>query len=768
MSLIGARVVRKEDPALLTGRGQFLDDLAPHGCAIMAMVLSTEAHARITGIDTSEAKQAPGVLAVWTAADVADLPLVPGPPGLQRPLLARDRVVYLGEPVAVVVAEDRYAAASAAALVIVDYDPLPAASTIAAAMAPGAVPVNADLPSNVIFELPLGDDGLAELEAAPHRATLHLSIPKCAPSPIETTGCLADWGPGGLTEWVSFQAPHHLRTMLSNYFGVSQDQTRVVMPEVGGGFGSKINFVPEIFLVAALSRALRRPVKYAQTRSEAMMLMYHGRGQEQDVEVGFDDEGHLLVLRAMVSQDNGAYANETGMGLPVLTTAMAAGCYRIPKVVTGWRNVNTNTTPVAAYRGAGRPEASFLIERTLDLVADVLDLDPIEVRQRNVIRDFPYATHSPLAVYDSGDYSAALDELMRIMDYEGLKAEQAATRDDPGAPLIGIGFSSWLEIAGFGPPGSLEGFGHLGSWESVQVRIQPDGSAVVYTGAAPHGQGTVTTFAQIAASELGIPFDKISVKYGDTALVPQGIGTMGSRITAIGGEGVRTASTKVIDRAKQIAAHLLEAAPEDIVLSDDGFAVAGTPSLSVPWSQVAWKSFQALEIPSGMEPGSLDATVFQQVSNFSFPSGAYGCVVEIDRDTGSVKVRRMYLVDDCGTVINPMLAEGQVHGGVAQGVAQALFEQVVYDEAGTMLSGTFLDYLVPTAAEIPPFTDSFVCSPAPTNTLGAKGIGESGSVGSPPAVVNAVVDALSHLGVRHIDMPVTPEKVWRILAGSNG
>jgi carbon-monoxide dehydrogenase large subunit len=765
LSLIGARVVRKEDPDLLTGRGLFVDDFSPPGCLFMTLVLSTEAHARVVSVDSAEALAQPGVVAVWTAQDVAHLPPVPGPPGLQRPLLAGDRVRYLGEPVAVVVAADQYQASSAAALVAVEYEPLPVVATVAAAMAPGAPVLNDDLPSNIVFELPLGQDGLAELDAAPHRASLHLSIPKCAPSPMETTGCLADWGPSGLTEWASFQAPHHLRNKLSEYFAISQDRCRVIAPEVGGAFGSKINFVPEFFLAPALSRALDHPVKYIQTRSEAMMSMYHGRGQEQDVQVGFDDQGHLLVLRAMVTQDNGAYPNETGMGLPVLTTAMAAGCYKIPKVAVGWRNVVTNTTPVAAYRGAGRPEASFLIERTMDLVADELGLDPLQVRRANFIQphEFPYVTHSPIAVYDSGNYPAALDELMRIMDYDGLRAEQERRRADLSSPLLGIGFSTWLEIAGFGPPGSLEGFGHLGSWESVQLRIQPDGSAIIYTGASPHGQGTVTTFAQIAASQLGIPMEKISVRHGDTAMIPQGIGTMGSRITPIGGEGVKTASLKVLDRAQRIAAHLLEAASEDIEVLNGAFSVRGTPSRSVPWSEVAWKSFQALEIPSDMEPGSLDSTIFQQTTNFSFPSGAYCCVLEIDRETGRIEIRTMYLVDDCGTVINPLLAEGQVHGGVAQGVAQALYEQVVYDDAGTLLSSTFLDYLVPSAPEIPQFVGTFVCSPTPTNTLGAKGIGESGSVGSPPSVVNAVVDALSHLGVRHIDMPITPEKVWILM-----
>ena len=767
MSLIGARVLRKEDPNLITGRGQFVDDLAPAGMVVMVFVTSTEPHSRIVGIDTSEALALPGVLAVWTAADLDGLPPL-GLPGLGRPLLATDVVRFVGEPVAVVVAEDKYLAADAAGLVLVDYESLPAAASLTAALADGAPALHEVLGGNTVFEQPFDDDLAVEFAAAPHTASLHIVNNRCAAVPIEPNACLADWGPSGLTLWATFQAPHHLRNTVATYFGIPQDTTRVVTPDVGGGFGAKINFVPEYFLACALSRLLARPVKYTQTRSECQLLMYHGRAQEQDVDVAFDGDGKLLALRVRVTQDQGAYPDPTGMGLPVLTTAMSAGCYKIPKVAVSWRNVVTNTTPVAAYRGAGRPEASYLIERIIDIVADQTGVDAVEVRRRNYILadEFPYATHSPLAVYDSGNFAGAMDELLTLFDYDGLKAEQARRRDDASKKLIGIGFSSWLEIAAFGPPGSLEAFGHLASWESVQIRVQPDGSAIIYTGASPHGQGTVTTFAQIAAGELGIPFEKISVRHGDTATIPQGIGTMGSRATAVGGEGVRTASVRVVERAKAIAAHLLEANPSDIVLEGDGFAVNGTPSRTVPWSEVAWKSFRPLEIPPETEPGSLDITVFQQVPNFSFPSGAYCCTVEIDRGTGEIEITGMYLVDDCGTVINPLLAEGQVHGGVAQGIAQALYEGITYDSNGLPLNSTLMDYLIPAASDLPDYTCGRTNTPTPNNTLGAKGIGESGSVGAPPAVVNAVVDALSHLGVKHLDMPITPIAVWNVLKGA--
>ena len=768
MSIVGAKVIRKEDPNLLTGRGQFVDDIQLTGTTHMAFVRSTEAHALIKGIDVSAALECEGVIGAWTAADL-ELPPLPGVPGLERPALAIDKVRFVGEAVAVVVAETKYAAADGTELVIVDYEPLGAVTSIEEATAENAPLLYEELGSNTVAEVPTEDDHQAIFDAAPHTETIKLVNNRCTAAPIETNACLADHGPAGLTVWASFQAPHHLRNRISAWLDIPQDQCRVITPDVGGGFGQKINFTPEFFIAPVISKILNRPVKYSQTRSEAMTSMYHGRAQEQEVSVAFDNDGKIQALKVFASQDMGGYADGTGMGMPVLTTAMSAGCYVIPNVSIAWRNVLTNTTPIAAYRGAGRPEATYLIERAMDHIAYKLDMDPTEVRRRNYIPkdSFPYPTHSELAVYDSGNFEGALDELLNIMDYESLREEQATNRENPEKPLLGIGFSSWLEIAGFGPPGSLEGFGHLGSWESVQIRIQPDGSAIIYTGASPHGQGTVTTFAQIASEYLGIDYEKISVRHGDTATIPQGIGTMGSRQVAVGGEGVKNASLKIVENAKSIAAHKLEANPEDIEVADGSLFVKGTPSKNLTWAEVATFSFQRLELPEDMDPGSLDTTILQEVPNFSFPSGAYACVIEIDRQTGDARIRDMYLVDDCGTVINPLLAEGQVHGGVAQGIAQALYEEFSYDENGQPTTATFIDYLMPGAPDLPSYISGRINTPNPNNSLGAKGIGESGSVGTPPAVMNAVVDAVRHLGVTHIDMPATPQKLWEILQGGS-
>ena len=702
MSIVGAKVIRKEDPNLLTGRGQFVDDIQLTGTTHMAFVRSTEAHALIKSIDVSAALECEGVIGAWTAADL-ELPPLPGVPGLERPALAIDKVRFVGEAVAVVVAETKYAAADGTELVIVDYEPLGAVTSIEEATAENAPLLYEELGSNTVAEVPTEDDHQAIFDAAPHTETIKLVNNRCTAAPIETNACLADHGPAGLTVWASFQAPHHLRNRISAWLDIPQDQCRVITPDVGGGFGQKINFTPEFFIAPVISKILNRPVKYSQTRSEAMTSMYHGRAQEQEVSVAFDNDGKIQALKVFASQDMGGYADGTGMGMPVLTTAMSAGCYVIPNVSIAWRNVLTNTTPIAAYRGAGRPEATYLIERAMDHIAYKLDMDPTEVRRRNYIPkdSFPYPTHSELAVYDSGNFEGALDELLNIMDYESLREEQATNRENPEKPLLGIGFSSWLEIAGFGPPGSLEGFGHLGSWESVQIRIQPDGSAIIYTGASPHGQGTVTTFAQIASEYLGIDYEKISVRHGDTATIPQGIGTMGSRQVAVGGEGVKNASLKIVENAKSIAAHKLEANPEDIEVADGSLFVKGTPSKNLTWAEVATFSFQRLELPEDMDPGSLDTTILQEVPNFSFPSGAYACVIEIDRQTGDARIRDMYLVDDCGTVINPLLAEGQVHGGVAQGIAQALYEEFSYDENGQPTTATFIDYLMHGAPDLP-------------------------------------------------------------------
>lgn len=767
MSLVGAKVLRKEDPRLLSGTGTFVDDLAPPRCAHASFVMSTQAHADVVSIDARAALAMPGVLGVWTAADLLDHPDLPGGlPDLERPALARNTVRFVGEPVAVVVAEDRYLAADAVAAIEVEYEPLPAVADLSSATADGAALLFPHHGSNVVTVVPMLDDLERDMERADQRASMHLVNQRCAAVPIEPMACVADWRPDGLTLWATFQAPHHLRNYLATWLDVPQNECRVIAPDVGGGFGSKIVWYPELFLAPLLSKWTRRPVKFAQTRSEAMMQMAHGRGQVHDVDVGFDDDGRIKALRLVVSQDLGAYPDPTGLGLAVLTTWMAAGCYRIPKVATSFRTVVTNTTPVAAYRGAGRPEAAYTIERVVDLVARRTGLDPAEVRRRNFIppKDFPYATHNDPVVYDSGDFPQALDECLRLVDYDAVRAEQARRRDDPTAPLLGVGLSCWLEIAGFGPNGSLEGFGHLASWESAQVRIQPDGSAILFVGSSPHGQGHETTFAQIASDELGIPFERISVRFGDTATVLQGIGTMGSRGVPTSGSAVKVASGRVLAKAKKIAAHLLEAAEADLEVQDNAFNVRGSPGKKVSWGDVAWASFQPLRLPEELPPGSLEERLFMESPNFSYPSGAYACVVSIDRVTGAVTIEKMVLIDDCGTVINPLLAEGQVHGGVAQGIAQALFEEVVFDPAtGQPLTTNLLDYLAPSAPDLPGYVAGRISTPCPNNPLGAKGIGESGAVGAPAAVVNAIVDALAPFGVEHLDMPVTAEKIWRVL-----
>lgn len=769
MSLVGATVLRKEDPRLLSGTGKFVDDLAPARCAFATFVMSTEAHARITSIDVRAALKIEGVVAVYTAEDFTEFPDLPGGlPELERPVLARNHVRFAGEPVAVVVADDRYVAADAAHVVEIEYESLPVVTTIESAAAPDAPQLFRSHGSNVATVVPMLDDLERELSKCDQRAHLRVVNQRCAAVPIEPVACLADWDTDGLTLWATSQAPHHLRNYLSTWLDIPQTKCRVIAPDVGGGFGTKIVWYPELFVAPVLSKRTGRPVKFAQTRSEGMVQMAPGRDQEHEIDVGFASDGKIEVLRTVVSQNLGAYPDPTGLGLPVLTTWMAAGAYRIPKVATSFRTVMTNTTPVAAYRGAGRPEAAYSIERVVDLVARRTGLDPAEVRRRNFIpaSAFPYETHNEAVVYDSANFPEALDECLRLLDYEGVRAEQEARRGDTTRPLLGVGLSSWLEIAGFGPNGALEGFGHLASWESAQVRVQPDGSAIVFAGSSPHGQGHETVFAQIAADELGISYDRIQVRTGDTATVIQGIGTMGSRGVPTSGSAVKVASARVLAKAKKIAAHMLEASEFDIEVADDAFNVKGSPGKKVGWADVAWASFQPLSIPPELQAGSLEERLFQESPNFSYPSGAYGCVVEIDRDTGRVMVRDMAIVDDCGTVINPLLAEGQVHGGVAQGIAQALFEQVQYEPAsGQPITSNLLDYLVPSGADLPGFTAGRINTPCPNNPLGAKGIGESGAVGAPAAVINAVVDALAEFGVEHVDMPATPEKVWLVMQG---
>ncbi len=770
-SMVGASVVRKEDPALLTGRGNFVDDIRLSGTVHMAYVRSFSAHATIDGIDAAEARALPGVLGVWTAADLEGLPPTRSVPGMERPCLATDRVRFVGEPVAVVVAEDRYIAADAAGLVEVDYTDLPVLASIEAATAEGAEPILPGLPSNVVLTQQLSaTDAEAELAAAPHRISLHLKNQRCAAVPLEPTVCLADWQASGLTLWITTQNPHHNRNEIAVMFGLPQHEVRVVAPDVGGGFGAKASFYPEYLLCAELSRRLRRPVKYLETRSENMTSMVHGRAQRHDVEVGFADDGAVLALRLQVTQDCGAWPDPTGIGIPTLTSFMAGGCYKIPIIAPSFRSVVTNTTPIGAYRGAGRPEAAYMIERVMDAVAMELGLDPLDVRRRNFIQaaDMPYATQFEGIVYDEADYPKALEQLLGLIDYPALRAEQEARRADPAKPLLGIGFSTFVEMGGFGPTPLFEQFGYVGGWESAKVRLSTDGSAVVSVGTSPHGQGHQTAFAQIVSDQLSIPFDRISVIHGDTATVQEGIGTMGSRGIAVGGSAVFKAANKVRAKAVRIAAHMLEADESDIELIEGRFCVRGTPDSGVTMAEVAIRALKPHLLPPDVELG-LDETAHHEPSNLSYPSGAHCCVVEIDRDTGRVGVLRYVAVDDCGVVINPLTAKGQIHGGLAQGIAQALLEEVTYDADGQPLAGTLVGYTVPSASDLPPYETDHLVTRTSFNPLGAKGLGESGATGAPQAVVNAVIDGLSHLGIRSIDMPCTPQKVWRAMtAASNG
>jgi carbon-monoxide dehydrogenase large subunit len=762
-SMVGAAVVRKEDPALLTGRGRFVDDIQLPGMVHMAFVRSSHAHARVVSIDTEAAAGAHGVLGVWTAADLDGLPPTRSLPGMERPCLASGTVRFVGEPVAVVVASDRYLAADAAAAVVVDYDPLPALTTVEAAMSEDAAPIVPGQSSNVVMDQAMTeDDAEAELAAAPHRTTLRIRNQRLAAVPIEPGGCLATWDSTGLTLYATVQAPHPVRNELAAMFGLAQHETRVVAPDVGGGFGAKASFYPEFILTAELARRLGHPVKYVESRSENLVSMTHGRAQLQDVDVGFDDEGRVLALRLAIVQDCGAWPDATGAALPTLTVFMSGGCYKIGKIAASFRSVATNTTPVAAYRGAGRPEAAFLIERVMDVVADELGRDPLDVRRVNFIQpgEMPYATQWPGIVYDESDYPRLLDTLLRHLDPEPLRREAEERRADPARPLLGIGFSTFVEMGGFGPTPLFEQFGYIGGWESSTIRMNPDGSVVVSVGTSPHGQGHETAFAQIASDALGgVPMDRITVRHGDTHTVQEGIGTMGSRAIPVCGPAVHRSAGKLRRKLVQIAAHLLEADEADIEQDGEAFSVRGTPGTEVSLAEVALTAYKPHKCPDDMEVG-LQFMDYYEPTNLSYPSGAHGCVVEVDRDTGHVHVLRYVAVDDCGTVINPLTARGQVEGGVAQGIAQALLEEVVYDADGQPITSSLVDYQVPGAPDVPAMETHHVVVPTSFNPLGAKGLGESGATAAPQAVVNAVVDALSHLGVRHIDMPLTPFRVW--------
>jgi len=759
-SILGHPVRRVEDPDLVTGTSRYVDDIPVDGALYAVFVRSTLAHGRVAAIDAARAREMPGVAGVLSAADVDLAPIGSGATSeaFARPILASEVVRFVGEPLAVVLAETREQAADAAEAVLIDYEPLPTVIDPERAMEAGAPLLFPEHGSNASLESEFGDsDPLAGAEVVARGRFVNQRL---APVPMETNAALAvpNAESGELTMWVSCQAPHYLRSGLAEPLGLKESQLRIIAPAVGGGFGAKIEVSPEHILVGALALHLGRPVRWMETRSESMTAMVHGRAQIQHVEIGAKKDGTITGVKVRLIGDGGAYPGQ-GAYLPGLTQLMLSGVYRIPAVAASLAFVATNATPVNAYRGAGRPEAAALIERAVDLLAGELGMDPVEVRRKNLIpKDaFPYTTATG-AHYDVGDYERALDEALRLADYEGLRREQGERRRRGDLHQLGIGISCYVEITALA----------LGN-EFGAVEVHPDGRLTVLTGTSPHGQGHATAFAQIVAEMLKVPFDAVTVVHSDTALVPRGEGTMGSRSAQVGGSAVLRATEGVLERARRLAAHLLEAGVDDVVLFDDGrIGIAGAPDRALSWSELAEAASDPSRVPEGMEPGLAAKGDFSQSADGTFPFGAHVAVVEVDTQTGRTRLIRHVAVDDCGRILNPLLVEGQVHGGLAQGIAQALYEEVLYDEDGNPLTSSLMNYEIPSAAEFPLFETAHTETPTPLNPLGAKGIGESATIGSTPAVQNAVIDAVSHLGVRHIDMPLTPERVWRAIREAAG
>ena len=757
MSIFGNRVPRVEDPKLLTVGGTYVADLRlPEldGAGYVTYVRSTIAHARLLSVDVDDARSAPGVLGVFTAVDVDLAPRPAGAPifnaAMTRPFLADGVVRFVGEPVAVIVSERPEQGVDAAELVWADYEPLPAVVDPVAARRDQVI-IHEAAGTNVVVELAFGrtDDLFDGCEVVVSHDVVNQRV---ASVPLECRAAAAAWVDGRLMQWSSTQHAHGVRDNLASVYGLDPASVRVVAPDVGGGFGAKIGSYTEELLLPWLATQVGRPVRWAETRSENMVALGHGRGQQQHLEIGGRRDGTVEAYRLTILQDGGAYA-EVGSILPYLTRMMAAGTYDIPKVEVNATSVITNTTPTVAYRGAGRPEATAAIERAMDLFAAEIGMDPTEVRRVNLIPAdaFPWTTATG-AVYDVGDYERALDLALEHAGYADLRVEQERRRTAGEVVQLGIGVALYVEVTA----------GPTAGGEHARVVIETDGCATVYTGSSPHGQGHHTAFASLASAELGIPMEQITVVHGDTDLVARGEGTMGSRSLQLGGSAVHEASIAVVTRARQLAADALEANPDDLVLDKTvgRFHVAGTPAIGRTWAELSVQASDAGD--------PLAVLTDFKAAQPTFPFGAHVAVVDVDTETGRVTLRRHIAVDDAGRILNPLLAEGQRHGGIAQGAAQALLEEVCYDEDGNPVTSNLADYAVISATELPSFELVAMETPTDVNPLGAKGIGESGTIGSTPAVQSAVVDAVSHLGVRHIDMPTTPERVWRAIQAAQG
>lgn len=752
MSILGTRVLRTEDPLFLTTGATYTDDLVDErlaGALHATFVRSQIAHGRLLSVETEEALSAPGVVAVITAADLAELaPIKPGGNGqaaMLRQWLATDTVRFVGDPVAVVLTEQLYQGEDAAELVAVDIDPYPAVVRLADA-ARGDPLLFPDAATNLAatFGEARPEDFFAGCQVV---LTQQIINQRVAPVPLETRAAAAAWGQDGrVTIWCSNQGAQDARRQIAGWLGLDPARVHIITPDVGGGFGAKIGADPEFALVAWLARHVNRPVRWSESRSENLLGMVHGRGQAQTITIGGSRDGRVQSYSLEIVQDAGAYPR-FGAQLPSLTILMAPGVYDIAKVHASARSFVTNTTSIAAYRGAGRPEATAAIERAMDLFAAEIGMDPAEIRSRNLLAPFTEPHTTPMgAVYDSGDYAAALERVLDAADYAGLRREQAERRERGDVHQLGIGLSVYVEITG-GDSGS-------GALEHAQVEVHSDGSATVLTGISPHGQGHATGFAMLVSDRLGIPLDRITVLHGDTDRIPEGSGTMGSRSLQLGGAAVYQAAGELVDLARTRAAQLLEANPDDLVLDSGlpGLSVSGIPGSGISFAELAAE-----------EPLLIDSVFHAGGAGDTFPFGAHLVVVEVDVESGKAQVQRIVSVDDAGTILNPLLAEGQRHGGIAQGVAQALLEEVLYDDDGNPLTSTLADYPFVSATELPSFELLDMETPTSVNPLGAKGIGEAGTIGSTPAVQNAVIDAVSHLGVRHIDMPATPMRVWRAI-----
>ncbi|WP_116952182.1 xanthine dehydrogenase family protein molybdopterin-binding subunit [Jiangella endophytica] len=773
---------RKEDARLITGRTSWTDNLSLPGMLHLAILRSPMAHARITGIDVTPARGAPGVIDVFTGQDVADIQgslpcawaVTPDIKQPAHPPLAVDEVRFAGEPVAVVAARDQASALDALEAIDVEYEPMPAVMDMEAALADGAPLVHESLGTNKCYtwvfdsaEAGTGGDVASAAEAADVVVRSRYVQQRLIPAFMEPRSVVVDPTQDQITVWSSTQVPHFVRFFLAFMLSMPEHKIRVIAPDVGGGFGGKLQVTAEEFISFLAARRLGRPVKCTESRAESMLAAHHGRDMIQDVEISARSDGTVTGLNVRLLANMGGYLRLLTPATPLLGRYMYNGIYKFPAHRFECTGVFTTTTPTDAYRGAGRPEATFAVERAMDDLAAKLGMDPMELRRRNWVRhdEFPFDTVTGLT-YDSGNYEAATDRAMELFGYDELRREQRARRDSGDPVQLGIGISTYTEMCGLAPSRWLGSLGYAaGGWESASIRMLPTGKVEVLTGTSPHGQGHETAWSQIVADQLGVPFEDVEVMHGDTRTSYKGLDTYGSRSLAVGGIALVEACKRVVEKARPMAAHMLECDPADLEFADGAYRVKGTPGAAKSITECALAIFAAHDLPEGVEP-YLDADASYDPVDFSFPHGTHLCAVEVDTETGMVTIRSYVAVDDIGRVVNPLIVEGQVHGGVAQGIAQALFEEARYDEDGNLTTGTFVEYTIPSAADLPQIVTDRTETPAPGHPLGAKGVGEAGTIASTPAVVNAVVDALRPLGVTDVRMPCTPERVWSTIAAA--